>query len=317
MKNSDLDTRLRAVEVSAPGSIGNLGPGLDVLGLAVEGARDSVRAERTSSPGVLIAESGHPDLPSDPRQHACGIAAAAVLRRAEAEHIGLRLWVRKGLPLSAGQGGSAASAAAGAGAANALLDAPLEPTMLIEAALEAETAIAGRHLDNVAPSILGGLVLIRAMDPLDVVSLPVPGGLHIVLVRPEMPLRTADARRALPLEIPLDTAIHQMAQVGAIVAAAASGDLSLLGRAIDDRVAEPARAPLLPGFVEAKRAGLDAGALGCSISGSGPTVFALTDSEAVARVVGDAMRAAYANAGLKCEIRLTVPDLRGLRVTPA
>ncbi len=285
-----------------------------MLGLAVSGIGDAVRAERGNAPGVVIVDPGHPDLSNDATTHASGIAATAVLRLAGAEDLGLRLWVRKGLPLSAGQGGSAASAAAGAGAANALLDTPLPSIKLIEAALEAETVVAGRHLDNVAPSIVGGLVLIRSMDPLDLVSIPVPTGLHVVLVRPEMPLRTADGRRVLPRVVPLATTIHQTAQVGAIVAAATSGDLALFGRAIDDRLAEPARAPLLPGFAEAKRAALDAGALGCSISGSGPTAFALADSEVVAGRVGEAMRQAYTNAGYACDVRVTVPDLEGLRV---
>lgn len=316
MTNPDHGTRLpAAAEAFAPGSIGNLGPGLDVLGLAVAGAGDTVRAERTRCLGVVIAEPGHPDLPTDPTKHACGIAAAAVLRIAGAEQMGLRLWVTKGLPLSGGQGGSAASAAAAAAATNALLETPLSPTGLVEAALEAETIVAGRHLDNIAPSVLGGLVLIRSVSPVDLVSIPVPEGLHVVLVRPEMPLRTADGRRALPRQVSLEDAIHNAAQVGAIVAAAASGDLALFGRAIEDRIAEPARAPLLPGFLEAKRAGLAAGALGCSISGSGPTAFAVTDSEQAAQAVAKAMQGAYAKAGFKSEARVTVPDVEGLRVT--
>jgi len=138
---------------------------------------------------------------------------------------------------------------------------------LLDACLVAESTVAGRHLDNLAPSLLGGICLVRSMDPIDVVRLSVPEGLYIVLAYPAQRLRTAEARAVLPGMIDRATALHQAAQVGAIVAALASGDLALLGRAIDDRIAEPARAPLIPGFREVKAAALTAGALGASIYG--------------------------------------------------
>lgn len=298
----------------APGSIGNLGPGLDILGLAVSGAGDSVTAEVSPKPGLVIVDPGHPDLPNDPGRNSAGLAAAAVCRMAGRTGFGVTLRITKGLPLAGGQGGSGASAAAGAGAMNALLGRPLSPQQVILAALEAESVVAGRHLDNIAPSVLGGLVLIRSADPLDLVRLPVPDGLHAVLVLPAMQLRTAEGRRALPAQISRELAMHQAAQVAAIVAAASSGDLELLGRAIDDRIAEPSRAPLLPGFLEAKAAAMGAGALGCSISGSGPTAFALADARATAVVIAGAMVEAYARAGLRSEYRITTPDRQGLRI---
>ena len=300
----------------APGSIGNVGPGLDILGLAVAGAGDTVLAERCNTPGIFITNPGHPDLPSEPTRHASGIAAQAVLQKVGAtQEVGVTLAVRKGLPLAGGQGGSAASAAAGAGAVNALLGAPLSVEQLVEAAMEAELQVAGRHADNVAPSVLGGLVLVRSLDPLDLIRLPLPTGLWVVLACPRMTLRTAEGRAALPTEVSRDVAQHQAAQVAAMVAAAFRGDLVLLGRAIDDRIAEPARAPLLPGFLEAKRAALEAGALGCSISGSGPTTFALTDGAEAAGRIAAAMRAGYRSRSLECDVRITRPDPEGLRVT--
>jgi homoserine kinase len=186
---------------------------------------------------------------------------------------------------------------------------------LIQAALEAETVVAGRHADNLAPAILGGLVLIRSLEPLDVVQVAIPERLCIALVHPQMELRTAEGRAALPGQVPRGLALHQAAQVAAIVAAAEHGDLALLGRAIDDRLAEPVRAPLLPGFREAKAAAIEAGALGCSISGSGPTAFAFTADRPTAEHVVRAMVAAYASRGLPCDARITHPDLRGLRVS--
>jgi homoserine kinase len=302
----------RQVRVFAPGSIGNVGPGLDILGLAVAGLGDVVTAERTEGSGVIIDEPGHPALPTDPSHHTSGIAAAEVLLRSGAG-FGLRLWIEKGLPLCGGQGGSAASAVAGAVAANLLLDHPLPSRTLLLAALEAEARVAGRHADNVAPILLGGLVLIQSLDPLEVIRLPVPAALRLVLAHPDRSMPTRQARAVLPAMIPLQVALHQAAQVAAIVAAAHSGDLAVLGRAIEDRIAEPVRAPLLEGFREAKEAALSAGALGCSISGSGPTVFAMVEDDRSAIRVAEAMSKSYARAGIPCSIRIAVPDLEGAR----
>lgn len=300
------------VHVFAPGSVGNVGPGLDVLGLAIGGAGDEVIAARQDQPGVCIADPGHPSLPSDPARHSSGIAAAAVLRRAGAG-FGVSLRVRKGLPLAGGQGGSAASAVAGALATNLLLDQPLPQEALILAALEAEAAVAGRHADNIVAILLGGLVLIRSMEPLDLVCLPVPSGLRVILAHPDRSMNTRDGRAVLPASVPRDVALHQAAQVGAIVAAVYADDLDLLGRAIDDRIAEPARGPLLTGFAEAKRAAMAAGALGCSISGSGPTAFALARDDGSGEGIGAAMAAAYVALGIPCSTRVAIPDLLGAR----
>lgn len=220
--------------------------------------------------------------------------------------------VRKGLPLSAGQGGSAASAVAGAVATNRLLGDPLDVTTLLACCLIAEEAVSGRHLDNIAASLYGGIILVRSLDPIEVVRLAVPVGMRIVLAHPSQRLSTADSRRVLPAAVSRATVIHQMAQVGAIVAACYEGDLGLLGRAIDDRVSEPARAPLLAGFAAAKRGAMEAGAFGASISGAGPTAFALVgvDPEVAARV-SDAMRAAYEKCGVHCTVRVSEIDPEG------
>ncbi|MEP7345655.1 MAG: homoserine kinase, partial [Gemmatimonadaceae bacterium] len=216
----------------APPSIGNFGPGLDVLGCAIEGSPDIVIAELHGTDGrITVVESGHPELPTDPELHASAIAASSVLREIESLGIsaavgipGIALRVRKGLPLAAGQGGSAASAVAGAVAVNALLGAPLSEMALLRCALEAEARVAGRHLDNVAPALLGGFVLIRSQHPIDVVRLPTPGSLRIVLADPQQRLRTADARAVLPERVDRAVALHQAAQVATIVAALYAGD---------------------------------------------------------------------------------------------
>lgn len=297
----------------APPSIGNFGPGLDILGCAIEGAQDLVIAEVERAPGnapVVVRDAGHPELPQDADRHASAIAARAVLRAASAlgaEVPRVALTCRKGLPLAAGQGGSAASAVAGAVAVNALLGSPLGERELLSCALEAEAVVAGRHLDNLAPALLGGIVLIRSVDPIDVVRLPTPADLRVVLAYPRQRLRTAEARAVLPASLPRGLALHQAAQVAAIVAALYADDLELLGRAIDDQIAEPARAPLLPGFVEAKAAALSAGALGASISGAGPTAFALAAGDEAGERIAAAMRGAYRAVGMDADTWVTRP----------
>jgi homoserine kinase len=307
----------REVRAFAPGSVGNVGPGLDILGLAVAGAGDRVTARVSGGAGLTVTVAGDSRVPSDPGRNTAALAAQAILRLTHQSSLGLTLTVEKGLPLSGGQGGSAASAVAAAVAVNHLLGRPLALPALLLATLEAEEAVAGRHLDNLAPSLLGSAVLIRSMEPLDYVVLPVPENLRIVLVRPEQELRTAEGRAVLPATVDRATALHQAAQVAALVAALASGDLALLGRAIDDRIAEPARAPLLPGFAEAKTAALAAGGLGCSISGSGPTAFALVGDEATAQRVATAMIAAYRERGLTATTRIAAVDRVGARVEHA
>jgi homoserine kinase len=305
---------MMAVRAFAPGTVANLGPGLDILALAVEGVGDTVRIERAPEPGITIRDSGHPDIPRDASRNTAGIAAAKVLEYAGAAATGLVIDVIKGLPLSGGQGGSAASAAAAAVAVNALLDSPLPKADLLEACLAAEEAVAGRHADNVAAALFGGVILVRSLDPLDVVSLPFPDELLVVLVAPDQRLRTEDSRAVLPAQVDRGLALAQAAHVGAIVAALARGNYSLLSRSVEDRIAEPARAPLLPGFSEAKAAALKAGALGCSISGSGPAAFAFAFGKESASRIAAAMIGAYESRGVAARGRACRIDARGARV---
>jgi homoserine kinase len=302
----------------APGGIGNFGPGLDVLGVAVAGLADRVWAVRDDDhSGVRIDRPGHPDLPRDATRHAAGIAAMEVLRVCGRSEMGVSLRCEKGLPLSGGQGGSAASAVAAAVAVDALLGSTLTTDELIRAALASESKVSGRHADNIIPSLVGGIVLIRSLEDMDFVKLSVPESLQFVLVHPAYRVSTQEARRALPEWVERPTAINQTALVGAIVQALATGDLGLLGRAMDDRVAEPTRTPLLPGFTDAKRAAIGAGALGCSISGAGPSAFAIVDDAKLGEDVALAMVEAYARRNVKADWRLTRVDEKGTRILPA
>lgn len=275
----------------APGSIGNVGPGFDVLGLAVDGIGDTVTVELTQGDTRIADVTGRDAalVPRDPDRNCAAIAAHAILRRSGHRAI---VTIDKGLPLAGGMGGSAASSVAGAYAA-ALAIGGVSQNEILAAALEGEAFVAGRHLDNIAPSVVGGLALSRCVDPIDVVKLPVAADWWIALVTPRVRIQTKEARALLPDQSPRAEWIQQMANTTALAHAFASADGALLGRALDDRYAEPRRAPLIPRFAEVKRAAIEAGAFGCSISGSGPTLFAVAPDERVARQCAAAMARAF------------------------
>lgn len=291
-------TMLDEVTAFAPATVSNLGPGFDLLGLAVSGPGDTVTARRVPGEGVRIArvEGDGGVLPREAARNTAGIAAAATLRRAGVS-AGVELELRKGMPIGSGLGSSAASAAAAAYAVNLLLGSPLRVEELVEPCVEAEATVSGRHADNVAPALLGGLVLVRSVDPVEVLRLPVPAGLHVAVVTPAFELSTREARAVLPATVPLQAMVRNTAHAAALVAACYTGDLELLRRCVVDEVVAPARAALIPGCGAVVGAALDAGALGSSISGAGPSIFALCRSEESAQEAAAAMRAAFREAG--------------------
>lgn len=292
-----------SVRAFAPATVSNVGPGFDIFGFALAAPGDEAVVSFHSSPGVVVAAI-HGDggrLPLDPRRNTAGVAVEA-LRRAVGEGRGLRIELFKNLPLGSGMGSSAASAAAAVFSANELLGRPLSPRELLPFCLEAERAACGSgHADNAAPSLLGGFVLVRGTLPLDVVELPVPAGLHCALVHPRLEIRTADARRVLPHMVPLADAVRQWGNVAGLTAGLLQGDMDLLRRSLRDVIVEPARAGLLPHYHPVRAAALDAGALGCGISGSGPAMFALADSLETAGRASAAMANACRETGLACE----------------
>ena len=306
------------VRVFAPASASNLGPGFDVLGLALERPGDVVEAELCPTPGVEIVEvTGADSLTTDPNTNVVGIAATAVLRRLEADAThGVRLWLDKQMPLASGLGSSAASSVASAVAVNHLLGQRLTERQLMTCALEGEATASGTgHADNVAPCVLGGIVLVRSYDPLDLVSLPVPSALRVIVVHPHAAVETAAARRLVAeRRFDITQAVKNLGNIAALVSALHTGDLELFGRSIRDALVEPIRAPLVPAFAEVKQAALDAGALGCSISGSGPSVFAFAASDAVAQAVSDAIQVAFDGAGLPSDPYVGRVNTRGAHV---
>ena len=288
------------IEAFAPATVSNLGPGFDCLGLALRQPGDVVRARRSESPGVRIVavEGDGGKLPRDANKDTAGVAVQAMLRK-YAPEAGIELEVHKGLPLGSGLGSSGASACAALVAADAVLDLGLAPAQLVDLAREGERVACGAaHPDNVAPCILGGVVLIPQLEPLRLIPLPMPDDLWLAVYTPGCSVSTAEARAVLPSHVPLASTVQQAGRLGLLVHALHVGDLSLLGEAIVDEVVEPCRARLIPGYLDAKVACLEAGALACSISGSGPTTFALAGSQARAEALLGILEECFTLAGV-------------------
>lgn len=306
----------RVVRTFAPATVANVGSAFDVLGFAVDSPGDEVEVERNDEAGISIEliDGDGGKLPKDPSRNTASVGARHVLLRAGLPHLGLRIKVYKQMPLGSGLGSSAASAAAGCVATNILIGSPLSKTDLIQCAMEGERVACGSaHADNVAPAILGGFVLIRSYDPIDIVALPVPPSLLCVLVHPSIEVLTEDARKILRKNVPLSLAVRQFAQVGGLVAGICLSDPALIGRSVDDKIIEPERSSLIPGYYAVKKSAMDAGALGCGISGSGPSLFAFVTNEGVAARVGEAMQQSFLSHGIESRIFISPVNATGAR----
>lgn len=307
---------METVRAFAPSTIANLGPGFDVLGLALTGPGDTVEVKRVDQPGVIIeavaGDNGR--LPRDPAMNTAGVAAQHVLDFLDPS-AGVALTLIKDLPLGSGLGSSAASAAAAIWAVAALLDFE-EKLPLLPAGVAAEAVAGGYHADNIAPALLGGMIAVQRCDAEQIVvhQIPSPTGLYIVLVTPEWEIQTRRARQLTPQTVPLRQMVANAGNLSGLIIAGFHNDVHAFGRSIIDGVIEPARAPLIPGFATVKAAAMDAGALGCSIGGSGPTVFAMCDSPEVARQVGAAMQRAFAAESLASAFRVAQVDPVGARL---
>lgn len=297
---------MRSAKAFAPATVSNVAVGFDILGFAVEAAGDVVTVTVNEEPAVRVVEVVDTTgtlppgaIPLDPAQNTATVGLLKLLEDLR-PGFGLDVSVRKGIALGSGMGGSAASAVAALVAANSLLDGPLPKESLLPYALAAERVACGAsHPDNAAPSLFGGLTLIVSTDPLRCVRLPVPRGLLAVLLHPHVRVDTRDSRAVLRPTVPLADHVRQSASLAGFVAACFTDDLELLRTCLEDVVVEPQRAALIPGFARVKAAALEGGALGASISGSGPSVFALVDSEETAGRVRALMVEAFESGGVR------------------
>jgi homoserine kinase len=304
-----------SAEAFAPASMGNVGVGFDILGLAFQGLGDKVLVERRDEPGaIILSVEGSNDIPLEPAKNTASVAVNAFLNMIQARN-GVAITITKGLPLASGLGSSAASAVAAVVATNALLGNPISRDALLAPCLEGESLVSGYHLDNVAPCLMGGITLVSSNTVDCVRHLPVPRGLFFALVTPNIRVPTARARAVLPQTISLATMITQTGAVARLVDAFHRGDVGAVAAAMEkDSVIEPARAHMMPHFLEIREMAKKTGALAVVISGAGPTLCAICDAVDIAHNVADVMHHVYHDSGVGCMTHVTEVDEQGARV---
>ncbi|MFK7808769.1 MAG: homoserine kinase [Saprospiraceae bacterium] len=291
------------LKIFAPASVANVACGYDILGLALEEPGDEIIVRFSDKPGFKITRITGGKLPYDPEKNTAGFAALKTIEHLGETGRGIEMEIHKKMPFGSGLGSSAASAVAGAMAINELYKRPMTKRELLPFAVQGEQIADGAyHADNVAPSLLGGLVLIRDNETLDVHRLPAIRGLKVAVVHPNVKILTKDSRSILKDHLSLNQMIHQTGSIAGLVTAMFRGDIDLLSRSLKDVVVEPQRAQLIPHFYEVQEAAMNAGALGCSISGAGPSIFALCANSLISENVGAAMQKVFKDNNIFCSL---------------
>ncbi len=306
----------QTVRAFAPATVANAISGFDVLGFALEEPGDIVTCTVSNKAGIRIAplKAPYENLPTDPSLNTAGVAVQALLDAYDLQ-VGLDIVIEKGVPIVGGMGSSASSAVAAVVAVKHLLELPGSNIDLLPFALESERIATGvPHADNAAPSLMGGFSLVRSVDPLDIIAIDMPETFACALVHPDMQIKTMDARKILPQQIPMKTATLQMGHIAGFITGMFTHDLDLISRSLVDELAEPYRSQLIPGYDKVKAAALVKGALGCGISGSGPSMFALCATDTIAKDVGAAMKLAFKNSGLSSELYISSISKQGAHI---
>lgn len=304
------------VTAFAPATVANVACGFDVLGFAIHGPGDTVTAAFSDTPGLRIVsiQGDNGRLPLEADRNTAGLAVKSLLQSYGLlnDDQGIDLSIVKKMPLGSGLGSSAASSVAAVVAVNRLLGNPFLKENLLPFAVEGETAASGTpHADNVAASLMGGFVLVKNHNPPDVISLHTPHDLHCTIIHPAIEIQTKNSRKILKKQVSLEKAVKQWGNVGGLIAGLYTNDYDLISRSLHDEIIEPVRSMLIPGFNEMKKAALNSGALGCSISGSGPSLFALSTSEHLAQTIGEEMGLALDTIGLEYDLFISKINVDG------
>ena len=304
---------MNEIKIFCPATIANLSCGFDVLGMCLESIGDEMIVRKTNSKGIKISKILGADLPLETEKNVAGVAALALLAAVETD-FGFEIEIYKNIKAGSGIGSSSASAAGAVFGINELLGRPFSRNQLIQFAMQGEKLASGSaHADNVAPALLGGFTLVRSYNPLDVISIASPPDLYATIIHPQIELKTADMRAVLNPMITLKSAIAQWGNVGGLIAGLYTADYELIGRSLQDEIVEPLRSPLIPGFDAIKKAALQNEALGCGISGSGPSIFALSKSIETAEKVAKAMRETYIEFDIPFEIHVSKVNEIGVK----
>ncbi|GGW32863.1 homoserine kinase [Arenibacter certesii] len=305
---------IKEIKIFSPATIANISCGFDVLGLALEAVGDEMVIRKTSEKGIKITKLTGQDLPTETLQNVAGVAGLALLAESNYDG-GFEIEIYKKIKAGSGIGSSAASAAGAVWAMNELLDRPFSNLQLVKFAMEGERLASGvAHADNVAPALFGGFTLVRSYSPLDIIKVPTPPELYATVIHPQIEVKTSDSRRILKTNISLEDGIKQWGNVGGLIAGLYTNDYELIGRSLVDHIVEPIRSILIPGFDKVKEDALDAGALGCGISGSGPSIFALSKGEEIARSVASAMKKVYQKIGVDYDVHVSKINTEGIKI---
>ena len=306
----------KELRVFAPATVANVACGFDIFGFALETPGDEIIARLSQNPGVTLTKvtGDRGALPIAPEKNAAGVSVIKLLEFLNSCQ-GIEIELHKKMPLGSGLGSSAASAAGSVFAVNALLGSPLTSKQLIPFAMEGERVACGSaHADNVSPALVGGFVLVRSYQPLDIIEIPIKKDLYCSVLHPKVEIRTEMARKILKKEVSFDQFVAQSGNAAGLIAGLLQGDASLISRCLEDVVVEPIRSTLISGFYEIKSAAMKEGALGCSISGSGPSLFALTLDKRQAERVGLAMMNACRKEGLDCDLYVSSINKQGPKI---
>jgi len=302
------------IKLFCPATIANLSCGFDVLGLCLTTAGDEMIIRKSAIKGVRITKIVGADLPMETENNVAGVAALAMLEEVETE-FGFEIEINKHIKAGSGIGSSAASSAGAVFGINELLGKPFTRKELVKFAMQGEKLASGNaHADNVAPCLLGGFTLVRCSNPLDIIKIDSPSELYATVVHPQIELKTSDARSVLKQTVSLKSAITQWGNVGGLVAGLYTNDYELIGRSLHDEIIEPVRSMLIPGFDLIKKTAYENGALGSGISGSGPSIFALSKGKETAEKIAKAMSAVYDEINLPYEIHVSKVNPDGVSV---
>jgi homoserine kinase len=304
---------MEEIKVFCPATIANVSCGFDVLGLALDWVGDEMTVRKIPEKGIRISKIVGQELPLEAEKNVAGVAGLALLDKSDYEG-GFEVEIDKRIKPGSGIGSSAASSAGAVWAMNELLGRPFSKLELVQFAMQGEKLASDvAHADNVAPAIYGGFTLVRSYEPLDIVPIPTPSELYATVIHPQIEIKTSDSRKILKTTISMQQGIQQWGNLGGLIAGLFQDDYDLIGRSLHDHIVEPIRSILIPAFDDIKANALSAGALGSGISGSGPSIFALSKGEAMAKKVAQSMQETYQNIGIDFDIHISKVNSQGVK----
>ncbi len=305
---------MEEIKLFAPATVANVSCGFDVLGLCLDTVGDEMIIRKTNKKGVTITKISGQNLPLETENNVAGVAVLALLEKIDTA-FGFEIEIYKNIKPGSGIGSSASSSAGAVFGVNKLLGEPFSLQELIPFAMEGEKLASGTaHADNVAPALLGGFTLVRSYNPLDVIKIDAPNELYATVIHPQIEIKTADARSVLRQKVTLKETVIQLGNLGGLIAGLYTNDYDLIGRSLHDEIVEPSRSTLIPAFDNVIKAAKEAGALGGGISGSGPSIFALSKGKETADKVALAMANAYKNLQIDFDIHVSKVNANGIKI---